>query len=355
MLGLCGLSAFCRAAIIQLPLTYVTNNDALTIVGYSGAPIAIAIPETINALPVTAVASGAFADCQTLSSVALGTNLASIGDSAFQGCSNLTNVMMSNGLASIGTEAFEDCAMLSNVTIPGSVTNFGSYIFADCSNLLSVTLGNGITTVGQDMFYQCFSLTNVALPNTLTSIGADAFDSCASLTTIAIPRGVTNIGTVSFAWSGLASVTIPASVNAIGEAAFWCCAKLTNVFFMGNAPGTGALMFYGDNDATLTTYSLPGATGWSSTFWGYPMSGPAAVVWNPAIQTADGSFGVRNNQFGFDITGSANLPVVVMASTNLSNPAWTPVATVTLTGAPVYFADAQWTNFPNRFYCLGMP
>jgi hypothetical protein len=32
---------------------------------------------------------------------------------------------------------------------------------------------------------------------------------------------------------------------------------------------------------------------------------------NPQIQTADGGFGVRSNQFGFNITGNTNIPVVV--------------------------------------------
>ena len=84
------------------------------------------------------------------------------------------------------------------------------------------------------------------------------------------------------------------------------------------------------------------------------------MLWNPQAQTADGSFGVQNNQFGFNITGSSNLVIVVEASTDMSNPAWIPVGTNTLntfvgTNGTSYFSDPQWTNYPNRFYRFRSP
>jgi hypothetical protein len=77
--------------------------------------------------------------------------------------------------------------------------------------------------------------------------------------------------------------------------------------------------------------------------------------WNPLILSADGNFGVRNNQFGFNIAGTNGYSVVVAASTNLTNPTWTPLQTITLTNSSIYFSDPQWTNYPNRFYSLQMP
>ena len=62
-----------------------------------------------------------------------------------------------------------------------------------------------------------------------------------------------------------------------------------------------------------TVYYLPGTTGWSSTFAGGP-----AILWNPVIQTGDGSFGVQNNQFGFNITGTNNFTFVVEACIEFS-------------------------------------
>jgi len=61
------------------------------------------------------------------------------------------------------------------------------------------------------------------------------------------------------------------------------------------------------------------------------------------------------NQFGFNITGTTGLVVVVTACTNLTNPFWSPVGTNTLTGGSSYFSDPQWTNYADRFYRLRLP
>jgi hypothetical protein len=95
---------------------------------------------------------------------------------------------------------------------------------------------------------------------------------------------------------------------------------------------------------------LPGTTGWGSTFGGRP-----TVLWSPQVQTSGASFGVRTNRFGFTITGTSNLVIVVEACTNLVNPTWSPVATNTLTGGSSYFSDPRWTNNPARFYRLRSP
>ena len=79
------------------------------------------------------------------------------------------------------------------------------------------------------------------------------------------------------------------------------------------------------------------------------------MLWNPLIQVGDGSFGVKNNKFGFKITATNNFTVVVEASTNLANPVWTPLQTVTLTNGSCYFSDPQWRNYPARYYGLGFP
>jgi len=65
-----------------------------------------------------------------------------------------------------------------------------------------------------------------------------------------------------------------------------------------------------------------GTTGWSNTFAGRP-----AVLWNPLIQVNGSSFGVRSNQFGFNVTGTGHIPIVVETCTNLVNPEWVPLTT----------------------------
>jgi hypothetical protein len=79
------------------------------------------------------------------------------------------------------------------------------------------------------------------------------------------------------------------------------------------------------------------------------------VLWNPLIQANGTNFGVTNNQFGFNITGTNNYTVVVEACTNLACPVWTPLQTATLTNGSFYFSDPQWTNYSSRYYGLGLP
>jgi hypothetical protein len=120
------------------------------------------------------------------------------------------------------------------------------------------------------------------------------------------------------------------------------------VYFKGNAPSAGSTVFNSDNNTTV--YYLSGTTGWSSIFAGRP-----AVLWNPQVQTSGASFGVRTNRFGFNLTGTSGLVIVVEACTNLASPFWQPVQTNTLTSGSSYFSDSQWTNYTGRFYRLRSP
>jgi hypothetical protein len=61
------------------------------------------------------------------------------------------------------------------------------------------------------------------------------------------------------------------------------------------------------------------------------------------------------NGFGFNLTGTTNIPIVVEACTNLANSAWSPLQTCTLTNGSLYFSDPQWTNYPARFYRFRSP
>ena len=79
------------------------------------------------------------------------------------------------------------------------------------------------------------------------------------------------------------------------------------------------------------------------------------MLWNPLIQTGDGSFGLRSNRFGFTITGTTNIPIVVEACTNLANRGWVPLQSCTLTNGSLYFSDAQRTNYPARLYRIRSP
>lgn len=354
------------------PFFYLTNAGAITIYGWSQQAysqsffdINLAIPSTINGLPVTGIGDDAFLQTVSLTSVTIPGSVTSIGASAFSSCSGLINVSIANGVASIGPYAFAGTA-LPGVTIPASVTKIGPGAFESCARLTAITVD------AQNAFYRSVdgvlfdkiqsSLVeypygipgSYTIPQSVTSIGAEAFGGCAQLTGITIPGRVNSIGNSAFAdCASLTSVTIPGSVTNIADNAFASDSRLADVFFKGNAPTANASVFgcgCGDHDTAATVYYLPGATGWSNTFCGLP-----AVLWNPLIQTGDGNFGVRNGQFGFNITGTANIPIVVEGCANAAGPVWVPLQSLTLTNGLFHFSEPVEANSPGRYYRIGSP
>jgi hypothetical protein len=371
-------------------LTSVTIPNSVTNIGSGAFSSCSGLTSVTIPNSVTSIGDGAFGDCYGLTAITVDAlnscyssvagvlfnknqttliqcpegkvgsytipnSVTSIGDNAFSGCSGLTSVTIPNSVTSIGSEAFVGCTNLTSVTIPNSVTSIGVQAFGDFSGLTSVTIGNSVTSIGVQAFGDCSGLTSVTIPNSVTSIGNDAFSECFGLTSVTIGTSVTSIGSEAF-WdcSSLTSVTIPNSVTSIGSDAFYACTSLTAAYFQGNAPPNNGTAFYGDSKATV--YYLPGTTGWGAMFGSRPTA-LWALPYPVILSGANGNtnLGVQNNQFGFTISWANNVPVVVLAATNLANPVWTPVSTNALTNGAFYFNDPQWTNYPARFYRVRSP
>jgi hypothetical protein len=64
---------------------------------------------------------------------------------------------------------------------------------------------------------------------------------------------------------------------------------------------------------------------------------------------------VHSNGFGFNITGTAKIPIVVEACSDLTSGSWTSLQNCIITNASIYFSDPQWTNYPGRFYRIRSP
>src|SRR5262249_34341093 len=136
------------------------------------------------------------------------------------------------------------------------------------------TISDNVTIVGDSAFRGCRSLTNITIPDSVRSIDFSAFYECTSLSNLTIPKKVTSVRSDAFAE----------------------CRRLTGVYFEGNAPSDGGDLFNLSPNAA-TVYYLPGTTGWGPAFGGRP-----TAPWRPQVETGDSSFGVRTNQFGFNIT-----------------------------------------------------
>lgn len=393
---------FCISTNIAIPESVTRIGDGAF---YSCQSLTgLTIPDS-----VTSIGDYAFQDCTSLTGIMIPSSVTRIGRGAFENCANLRTISVAaanisyssmNGIlfnqdqttlirypigsrperyvipatvTNIGDYAFADCYCLSNITIPGRVANIGDYAFYDCGSLSGVTIPSSVTNIGGCAFENCYSLSNITIPGSVASIGDYAFGACASLANITIPGSVTRLGDGAFTWcTNLARVTISGSVTNIGDWTFyrctcltnisipcnslarigqWAfdgCARLTSVFLNGNAPIAMPSAF---QDAyNVTVYYLPGTTNWGMSLGGRP-----AVLWNPKFEATAPSFGVRTNQFGFNITGTANIPIMLEACTNLGQNAWIPLQTSLLTNGSLYCSDPDWTNYPARLYRIRAP
>jgi len=82
----------------------------------------------------------------------------------------------------------------------------------------------------------------------------------------------------------------------------------------------------------------------------------------PAILTAPPNVGIQSNTFAFRISWATNASVVVEGCTNLARPVWSAMSTNAISmGVDIstdgwsYFSDADWSNYPARFYRVRWP
>ena len=308
---------------------------------------------------ITQIEDRTFLGCTGLTSVTIPNSVTKIGAWTFQGCTGLTNVTMPNNIARIEGGTFLGCTNLTAVTIPSSVKSIGSEApfcvvgfqlgycsgaFERCTSLKSIAFPNSVTDIGDLAFSGCTGLTNVTIPNSVTSIGDHAFSGCTGLSSVKIPNSLTNIGYMVFSsCTSLTSIVIPNSVTNIGYGAFSGCTGLSGIYFRGNAPLAGDDLFSGTQE--VVAFHLPGTTGWEARFGGRP-----TALWLPRAEAQDDSFGVRADQFGFNIAWASGQVVVVETATELLNPVWSPLQTITLTSDSVRFTDPEGSKEPTRFY-----
>ena len=149
---------------------------------------------------------------------------------------------LSSNLKTIGNKAFYKCGDLESLQLPDSVKSIGEYSFYGCTNLSTIAINVGITEIPQYAFAECLWTLNLILPSGLKTIGDHAFYKCAFVSKLSIPMTVTTIGPSAFElWEGIKSVKIPASVKTIGVSAF------------------GETQFYDTDGITALSYAnLPG-------------------------------------------------------------------------------------------------
>ena len=179
---------------------------------------------------VVTVEQNAFAGCTSLSFLAFGNNLESIGWQAF--CETaITHLHLPDSLTTIGNDAFSNCKSLTSIEWPNNsafttVTGFDGCTALPVSELNEVLNLASVIEIGDYAFSNC-SFDSVVIPSSIKKIGEDAFYDT-GMTSLTLSPGVEVIGAHAFAYcEGLAGtkVIVPETVNEIYGGAFKYCFK----------------------------------------------------------------------------------------------------------------------------------
>ncbi len=186
-------------------LTCVLEGTKLTISGSgdmydyttsSNRPWQRSVSEIVFSGTPTSIGKMAFSECP-LKSVTIPDSVTKIGDDAFAWCNSLESVNLGSSVKIIGRYAFQECP-LKSVVIPDSVTKIDSYAFQNCADLSSVTFGKSLASIEGRAFTKCPSLTSLTFPDSLVSIGDFGFDDDDSLTYVSFGKGLSSVGSNAF-------------------------------------------------------------------------------------------------------------------------------------------------------------
>ncbi|MBQ9951707.1 MAG: leucine-rich repeat protein [Clostridia bacterium] len=173
----------------------------------AGESRSIRLPETVDGVPLTEIASGAF-DGQDAESLHLPANLLSLEDGALDGMDSLKSITVGTGSESFtakngvlfsgdGTTLVRFPAQKSNwYTVPNGVTEIAGSAFENAA-LQSVAFSSGLVSIGESAFAGT-RISLVTLPDSVRSIESRAFYGCDGLTTVVSGDGLTSVAADAF-------------------------------------------------------------------------------------------------------------------------------------------------------------
>lgn len=211
------------------------------------------IPTSLESVMVTGgnILSGAFYNCNELSTIIIPNSATSIEALAFYNCSRLSSIIVPNSITSIGINAFNNCSELTSIIIPKGLTAIQERAFYNCSKLSSISYNGNIVNwcgiYGLENLMQYGSNTKalyindvlieniLIIPEDINNIPSYAFCGCRSLVSVSISNNVTNIDSGAFInCTGITNITIGDGVESIGNNAFLGCNALETITYFGS-------------------------------------------------------------------------------------------------------------------------
>lgn len=217
----------------------------------------------------------------SIKTILLGRNIASIGDYAFANMPYLSSIILGNDVTTIGSYAFYNDTGLTEVTFPKSVATIEPNAFTGCSALTSATKQNAAMQVytpnaelnralGNPSGSQTPSNPNPSTPGAGSQIiqyieGTSliwTYDTTTGALTITGNGAIPNYTMTKKApWStyalSITSITVQTGVTEIGDRAFADLARVVDVYLANTITKIGAEAFFGC--ASLRSVVLPSA------------------------------------------------------------------------------------------------
>lgn len=266
-------------SLVENGFEYDISSDFAEIVSCNDDSENIVIPDSINGVPVKAIADNAFGECTNLVTVTIPDSIEYITGNVFSGCTNLASIEVSENnaayscadgmlfnkdkteliavpsqiskavlpdrLLTINELAFNSCSEITEINVPESVENIEMYAFQGCVNLESIKISDNISYVGSHAFSDTLWYNN--LPDGVIYIGKIAYSYKGEMpenTEIILDEDTKSISEWAFSkQENLKSITIPESVERIENNAFFCCYGLENADIPQNVTDIGADAF----------------------------------------------------------------------------------------------------------------
>ena len=233
------------------------ENGTVTILSYKGTQEHLIIPSTINGLPVTAIADGAFAvqkkeenkqeadqenseESQEtneeenkdpeepqlfLKTLILPDSILTIGNGVLEGCKTLHSLqtpLMGADKESkqylgylFGATNHEDNplkipATLSCLRISGAWETLPAYALFDCNDLICVSFPETLTTIEKYAMFDCMSLKQIDGLDKITVFGERALMNCSDLQILTLSNSLETVGFGTFeGCTSIRALTLP--------------------------------------------------------------------------------------------------------------------------------------------------
>lgn len=235
-------------------ITSVTINEKVQVIrdsAFYGCPVLATVvvkgrlsgrssaSELETAVPL---GKGIFANCPSLTSVTIESEMDNTSEAMFSDCGSLSSVVFAEGMKRVGANMFRNCISLTAISLPESISDIGSGAFMGCGGLRSVTMPDGIVTVPENCFRDCSSLTTLNFPSQLKQIDNNAFHGCSSLSVSDKTWSNVSIGSSAFrGCNAIKSMTI-AETTTLGYSAFAECKGLETLNLFSSEVKDSAFM-----------------------------------------------------------------------------------------------------------------